>query len=151
MREAQERTLREVAADVAILTEPPSSYQRGRAVVTSPPERAGRNGPEAWVAIVGECVEPVDLVVPFARMAVAARAVLGTQAAIIYGSVLPWLSIRSHAPELVIEGEASFDAFERVLAKQARDIEELRQIYGQRVVWAGDFNETVEGAVGGSW
>jgi len=60
------------------------------------------------------------------------------------GGVLPWISIRSHAPELVLEGEAFIDAFDRVLRAQKDDLLRLRA-EGASVVWAGDFNQSLRG------
>jgi endonuclease/exonuclease/phosphatase family metal-dependent hydrolase len=145
-REAQEGLLAELRADVVVLTEPASSYKTTSGVVTSPRLREGGiAGPEAWVAIVGSSVEPVDFEVPYKRTAVAARASVGGLTVIIYGAVLPWLAVTSHAPELVEEGEDSFAVFKRVLAEQAKDIADLRNKYGSPVIWAGDFNQTVSG------
>jgi endonuclease/exonuclease/phosphatase family metal-dependent hydrolase len=145
-REAQEELLAELRADVVVLTEPASSYKTTSGVVTSP--RLRKNGtaePEAWVAIVGSSVEPVDFDVPYKHTAVAARASVGGLIVIIYGAVLPWLAVTSHADELVEEGEDSFAVFKRVLAEQAKDIADLRKRYGSPVIWAGDFNQTVSG------
>ncbi len=145
-REAQEELLADLRADVLVLTEPPSSYKTVTGVVTSPPLREGGTaGPEAWVAIVGRSVEPVDFDVPYKRTAVAARVSVGGLTVIVYGAVLPWLAVTSHAPELVEEGEDSFAVFKRVLAEQAKDIADLRRQFGEPVIWAGDFNQTVSG------
>lgn len=150
-RSAQEEVLRELAADVIVLTEPPASYRSAAGVVMSPLRRAGPGGEEAWVAIVGRSVEPVALDVPYERTAVAARASIDGASVIVYGAVLPWLAITNHAPELVRDGEDSFAAFKRVLAEQASDIVALRRRYGEPVVWAGDFNQSVSGRnAGGS-
>lgn len=72
-RLAQQETLSELGAAVAVLTEPPASYVAGAGVVTSPPRRSGRNGNESWVAIVGDGVEPSPLEVPFEHLAVVAQ------------------------------------------------------------------------------
>jgi endonuclease/exonuclease/phosphatase family metal-dependent hydrolase len=145
-RKAQEEILAELRADVVLLTEPDSSYKTATGVVTSPRLREGGTaGPEAWVAIVGRSVEPVDFDVPYNRTAVAARISVGGLAVIVYGAVLPWLAVTSHARELVDEGENSFATFKRVLAEQAKDIVDLRKRYGSPVIWAGDFNQSVSG------
>lgn len=144
-REAQEGLLADLRADVVVLTEPPSSYKTTAGVVTSPRLREGGTaGPEAWVAIVGSSVEPVGLDVPYKRTAVAARVCVGGVTVIVYGAVLPWLAVTSHAPELVEEGEDSFAAFKRVLVEQEKDITDLRR-YGNPIIWAGDFNQSVSG------
>ena len=141
---AQAETLRGLDADVVVLTEPPSSYRTGRGVVASTPLRSGARGAESWVAIVGRSVEPVAFEAPFERLAVAASVTIEGSPLVVYGGVLPWLAIGAHEPELVREGEDAFAVFERVLAEQAADVMELRSRYGD-VVWAGDFNETLEG------
>lgn len=92
----------------------------------------------------------VALDVPFERMAVAARVTVSGRSLVIYGAVLPWGSIRSHAPELVKDGEVFADVFKRVLEEQQADLRAL-QAEHESVVWAGDFNQTVGGSnAGGS-
>lgn len=147
---AQAATIAALDADVVVLTEPPSSYRNGVGVVTSPVQRPGPWGPEAWVAVIGRAVAPVPFEVPFERMAVVAKTTRAGRTLIVYGAVLPWLGITSHAPYLIRPGESSLAVFERVLAEQAADVAELRRQYGA-VVWAGDFNQTLMGAnLGGS-
>lgn len=119
-RRAQEETLRALGADVVVLTEPPATYTRRPGIVTSPAFRPGIGGPESWVAVLGAAVEAVPVDVPYERLAVAARITVGGRSVIVYGAVLPWLSVRSHAPELVREGEEFSDVFERVLEARAR-------------------------------
>jgi hypothetical protein len=150
-RAAQEETLKALGADVLVLTEPGAAYIAGPGVVASPPTRPGSSyGPESWVAIVGPGVEPVPFDIPYERMAVAARVPFGGRSMIIYGAVLPWLSIRGHAKELVREGEVFADVFGRVLGAQKADIVKLKKNC-ELVVWAGDFNQTVGGTnAGGS-
>jgi endonuclease/exonuclease/phosphatase family metal-dependent hydrolase len=151
IRQAQRAVIQELAADILVLTEPDGSYEHGPGAVTSPRLREARKGTESWVAIVGSSVEPVELDIPFERMAVAARAGVGGKNVIIYGSVLPWGTIRSQAPELVRDDECSFDTFARFLREQVADVLELRRAYpGAVMIWAGDFNQTVRGPVGGS-
>jgi hypothetical protein len=147
-RAAQTAVLRELRADVVVLTEPGVGYQAGPGVVTSPPVRPRAQGPEPWIAIFGEGIEPV-LDVPYARLAAGARVAVGGRNLIIYGSVLPWLSVTSHAPEVVHAGEDSFGAFQRVLGEQLADIAELRRRHGLPVVWAGDFNQSLAGPLAG--
>lgn len=148
-RPAQEETLRELAADVLALTEVPSELRDAPGVVCSPPRRAGPHGLESWAAIVGRDVEPVPYEIPFQRMAVAARVGQGDAGLILYCSVSPWISVASHAPDVVRAGETSIAAFARVLAEQVEDIRELRRRYGAPVIWAGDFNQTVAGPLWG--
>lgn len=141
---AQDDALRELAVEVVVLTEPPSSYRTGPGVVASAPLRRGAHGLESWVAIVGRSVEPVTLDVPFGRLAVAASVTIEGVPLVVYGAVLPWLTVGAHEPELARDGEDSFAVFERVLAEQAADVAELRRRHGD-VVWLGDFNETLAG------
>lgn len=137
--------MHDLRADVTVLTEPPASYTNGGGVVTSPPFRHGSRGHEAWIAIVGPSVEPLQLGIPFERLAVAARANVGGRTVIVYGAVLPWRAVTSHAPYLVRDGENSLAVFKRVLSEQAADIARLRSSYGDPVIWAGDFNQSVTG------
>lgn len=147
VRAAQEIVIRELAADVIVLTEPPASYKSSAGVVTSPLSHRDdkSSDPEAWVAIVGHSVEPIAFDVPYERTAVAAQVSVGGVTVIVYGTVLPWLAVTSHAPELVQDGESSFAAFKRVLAEQANDVIELRRLYDMPVLWMGDFNQSVSG------
>jgi endonuclease/exonuclease/phosphatase family metal-dependent hydrolase len=143
---AQERVLHALAADVVVLTEPPPSYRTAAGIITSPPLRKGPSGVESWVAILGASVEPVALDIPFERMAAAARATLDGRHVIIYGAVLPWGAIRTHATDLVHVGETALDVFVRVLEEQVADITMLRQRdQPDAIVWVGDFNQTVTG------
>lgn len=146
---AQEEVLLELGVDVIALTEPPATYRSAPGVVASAPRRSGPAGLESWVAVVGETVEPVPFEVPYERMAVAARATVGAESIIIYGAVLPWLAVTSHAPYLVRTGEDSMAVLTRVLAEQIRDVTELQQRFGELVVWAGDFNQTLAGPLWG--
>lgn len=148
-RPAQEETLRELAADLLALTEVPSEFRAAPGILCSPPRREGPRGLESWAAIVGPRVEPVALDIPYERMAVAARVRQGDEGFIVYCAVLPWLSVASHAPEIVRTGETSIAAFARVLAEQVEDIVELRRRYDAPVIWAGDFNQTVTGPLWG--
>jgi hypothetical protein len=145
-RAAQETVLQDLAADVLVLTEPGASYMNGPGVVTSPRRHADQKDDAPWVAIVGTCVEPVPLDIPFARMAVAATARVDDVPFLIYGSVLPWAFVGRNAPELLRKGETATDAFRRVLREQAADIERLGRRHRDHVIiWAGDFNQTVSG------
>lgn len=141
--------MRELGADILVLTEPPASYRAGPGVVTSPSQRSGPRGPESWVAIVGTSIEPVEIAIPYERLAVAARTDLNGRHLVIYGAVLPWLAVTNHAPYLVQEGETSLDVFRRVLAAQAADVAELRRRSGEPVLWLGDFNQTLIGSLAG--
>jgi hypothetical protein len=142
VRQAQDTVLRQLGAEVLVLTEPGVTYVDGPGIVASPV----REGHESWVAIVGPSVEPVALDVPFERMAVAAAAVVSSVRLLVYGSVLPWGFMGRDVPEFVGAGETSREAFLRVLREQTADIKELRRRYPSHlVIWAGDFNQTVSG------
>lgn len=143
-RVAQKETLRDLGADVVVLTEPPASYASGPGVVMSPAARPGTRGAEYWVAIVGSEVQAVALQIPYERLAVAARVRIAGGSVIVYGAVLPWRSIRSQAPDLVRDGESYSDAFDRVLKEQKADLLKL-QAAGELVVWAADFNQSLTG------
>ena len=149
VRRAQEEAIRDVAADVLALTEPDPSLRERPGVITSPPRRRGPRVEEAWAGIVGESSERVGSDLPYERMAVAARVDRGPESFLVYCSVLPWLSITAHAPELLRPGETSLAAFERVLREQVADIAELRRRHGIPVIWAGDFNQSLAGPVRG--
>ena len=128
-----------------VLTEPSPSVMADPGTLASPP---GCHG--SWVAIQGKDVQPIDLQIPYDRMAVAARVRANGAQIIVYGTVLPWTAVKRHAPDLVEAGEDSFGAFKRVLQAQVSDIVTLRKL-GDPVVWVGDFNQSVEGAnFGGS-
>ena len=144
---AQRTVLEGLGADILVLTEPPTSYRSGPFVVTSPRQRDGRQGAESWVAIVGKsAVKPAEIDIPFERMAAAARATVDGREVIIYGAVLPWNSIRSHAPELVRAGESAFDDLRSGASGTGRRHRELRRRYRpDLIIWAGDFNQTVTG------
>lgn len=134
-----------IRADVMVLTEPPASVLATACVLVSPP-----GGHGSWVAIQGRYVRPLDLKIPYDRMAVAARVSFNGAQIIVYGAVLPWTAVKIHAPDLVRAGEDSFGAFKRALQEQASDIVALQKL-GAPVVWVGDFNQSVEGAnFGGS-
>jgi hypothetical protein len=145
-RQNQDDVLRHLAADLLVLTEPGPGYRSREGTVVSPSLRKGHRGLEPWIAIVAQWVESISLDIPFERMASAARARLNGRDVVVYGSVLPWGSIRSHAPELVRDGESALDAFVRIVHEQVADIRELRRRFEQDVIiWAGDFNQTVSG------
>ena len=116
-RVGQKATLGQLRADVLVLTEPGPARKSepGTVTVTSPPERPDADAAEPWVAIVGSGVESVPLERPYGRLAVAARVSVGDRAFVVYGAVLPWRSVKSQAPELVLPGEDSLAVFRRVL------------------------------------
>lgn len=145
-RVAQAVEIRNLAADVLVLSEPGPSFEEGPGVVASPRQRKNGKTSESWIAIVGDAIEPASFEIPFERMAVAATARVNGVALLIYGSVLPWAAFRTHAPELGRDGESSHQAFLRLLQDQAADIEALRRCHPNHIViWAGDFNQHVSG------
>ena len=148
-REAQGFAISDVEADALVLTEPGSDYRAGPGVVTSPVAREGKRGLEPWVAIVGPNVEPIAYEIPFTRMAAAARCTVGGRTVILYGSVLPWLSVVHHAPELVLPGETALRTFVRTLNAQVEDVRQLQTQHGADVMWAGDFNQSLVGSLEG--
>lgn len=133
--------------DLAVVTEPPAACSMTcDGVVAAPALRIGHAGPEAWVSVMGTDVQPVPPCPPFERLAVAARAYVGTQLVIVYGSVLPWRSAPTHVPSLALPGESAAAMFERFLEDQVADVNRLRTAYPTAVVlWAGDFNQSLEG------
>lgn len=138
--DGQRKVLEELDADVVVLTEPSNAYSHGP--VVSPPIRSGD---QCWVAIVGAEVRRADIEIPAERMAAAAMAPHQGRELAVYGSVLPWSSFRLQAPELARDGEDATAAFLRLLEEQAGDIRELMRRTGSPVVWAGDFNQSLQG------
>ena len=142
-RQAQEAVLRDLRADLIVLTEPGDTYQEGVGIVTSPARQSDQEASEPWVAIVGRSVEPVVLDVPFERMAVAATTCVNDVRLLVYGSVLPWGLFPRDALQA---RETGMQGFLRVLHEQTADIGQLRQQFPKHVViWAGDFNQTLSG------
>ena len=135
-------------ADLVIVTEPgPGFRERYPMSHLSPEERPGRAGKEAWVAILGRSLETIDLDIDYRHLAVASRTVLDETSVVVYASVLPWLSARTHAPDVYGELHRPFiEIFETALSEQMADMRELRNRYpDDSLVWAGDFNHTLMG------
>ena len=140
--------LESLKADVVVVTEPgPGFHALFPEAVMAPDNRPGRKSPEAWVAIIGENLEAITPEIPYSRLAVAARTVIDGQRVIVYGSVLPWNSAQHHAPDVYgVEKRPFMEIFEKALNEQVGDMEELRRRYPQEaLIWAGDFNHTLEG------
>lgn len=77
--------------DVAVLTEPPAALPvSAGGVVASPAGRVSGDRLEAWVAIVGAHFEPIDVELPYTRLAVAAHVRTPGHPLVVYDSVLPW-------------------------------------------------------------
>jgi hypothetical protein len=142
-RRLQEDVLHEIAADVAVLTEPARSYVNGPGVVVSAP---GPNGGLPWIAIIARTIELVDVQLPYERLGLVTKAGTGASAFIVYGTVLPWASVKSHAPTVARTHEDSLGVFRRVLDEQVNDIHELRRRFELPVVWIGDFNCSLVGS-----
>lgn len=135
-------------ADLIIVTEPgPGFRERHQLAHLSPEQRASRTGREAWVGICGPALKSVSLDIDYRHLAVASRAVLDETKVVIYGSVLPWVSARMHAPDVYGESKQSFiEIFESAMSEQVADMLELRSRYPDHsLVWAGDFNHTLTG------
>jgi hypothetical protein len=149
-REAQSDALDSVVADLWIFTEPPADLARAQGrTVSSPSERPGAHGAEPWVTLCGPGLEPVGVPAPYERLAVAARTEALGEPIVLYGSVLPWRTVRRHVPDLMRDDETAGEMFERVLADQVAEIERLRASFpGELVIWAGDFNQSL---VGPNW
>jgi len=133
-------------SNVIVVTEPgPRFRDRHGSVLLSPVERPNAKGPEAWVGILGHSLETVTLEIDYRRLAVAGRTVLDGTGVLIYGSVLPWLSARTHAPDVYGQSSRPFiDVFETALNEQVAEMSELRSRYpSDALVWAGDFNHTL--------
>lgn len=144
---AQQERLRHIVAEVMVYTEPPPSMSvptAGR--VSSPCERDIAGGSASWIAVCGAGVEPVGAPLPFSRMAAVGRVRTSAGSVIVYGSVLPWRSVARQAPEMVLPGEGYADAFVRMVAEQCADVRALLQQFPlDLVVWAGDFNQSLDG------
>lgn len=148
---AQQQLISSLDADVAILTEVPRSMStRTDTRVTSPADRIGKHGREAWVSINASRLEATGPPIPFERMAVAARTEVHGDSVIVYGSVLPWPGATTQASYLLRPGETSAALFSRILREQTDDVRQLREDHpGHTVIWAGDFNVPVCGSYQG--
>lgn len=145
--DAQSHLIESVEADVVVLTEPPIEWSTSTADrVVSPAKRPAARGLEAWVGIVGPSVHRASIEIPFERMAAAAITQVGGVELVVYGSVLPWNGAIAQAPYLARAGESAGDLFQRILGEQVADFQLLRQKHpGSTVLWAGDFNQPLEG------
>ena len=147
LAESYKTELNRLNADVVVVTEPgPGFHNHFPEAVMAPENRPGRKSPEAWVAIIGDNLEATTPEIPYSRLAVAARTVIDGQRVIVYGSVLPWNSAQHHAPDVYGDEKRPFmEIFEKALKEQIADMEELRRRYPQEaLIWAGDFNHTLE-------
>lgn len=145
--ELQQQLLEQCGADVKVLTEVPASMSASvPGSVLSPVKREGKLGPEAWVAIIADDAVTADDELPFNRMAAAATCNVGGESLLVYGSVLPWNAAASQADYLLEGRDADGDLFAQVLAEQVDDIRRLRRAHpGHTLIWAGDFNQPLNG------
>lgn len=142
----QLQVIDQLNVDILVVTEPPLELLTHRDVVAAPVLRPGKHGLESWVAIVGPDLRPLQPVAPYQRMAVSAVLESFRQRVIVYGSVLPWRTAHTQ-PDLAVPGESFPVMFQRLLAEQERDIVDLQRAHSDAVViWAGDFNQSLEGS-----
>jgi hypothetical protein len=137
--------LQSLRANVTVVTEPgPGFVDRYPSSCMSPQRRAQD---EAWVAIVGDSLVPIDLDIPYERLAASCRFEVEGTSATVYGSILPWLSAQSHAPDVYGKRMLSFiELFERALYEQVVDMNTLRSMCpSDCLIWTGDFNHTLVG------
>ena len=148
LAESYKTELNRLNADVVVVTEPgPGFHNHFPEAVLAPENRPGRKSPEAWIAIIGGNLEAITPEIPYSRLAVAARTVIDSQRVIVNGSVLPWNSAQHHAPDVYgYEKRPFMEIFAKALNEQVGDMEELRRRYpNEALIWAGDFNHTLEG------
>jgi hypothetical protein len=112
--------------DIAVLTEPGVGCDAHGARVVSPAQRPGSPEPESWVAVHAEGAQPVGNY-PFERLAAAAVTTTNGRELIVYGSVLPWRSVKAHAAYILQNDESPSAAFRRLLDEQLRDLEQLHR------------------------
>jgi len=140
----QLEVLNALAPDVSVLTEPsPALLTLSDGVVVSGgPDDAGRR---PWVAIRGSNLRQRAA----GALWVAADLEFHGRTVLVFGSVLPWLSAPSHAPELA-KDRSSEQFFVEELDQQVAMIRELApKESGKPVIWAGDFNQTLVGPLWG--
>ncbi len=146
--DAYDTALAAMEVDLLIVTEPgPGFRERHPGAHLSPEERPNSVGEEAWVAILGSSLETVSLDINYRHLAVASRTVSDGTNVVVYGSILPWLSARTQAPDVYgSSGRPFIEVFETALREQAEDMTELRRRYpDDALVWAGDFNHPLMG------
>lgn len=139
--------LRAVEADVLVLTEVhPSFMKPGSTPVLSDVSKDEPADGAAWVAILGDDMQRVDIELRSARFAAAAAGIVGDEQVVVYGSVLPWRSASKDVPDRRFPGENSRSMFRRVLGDQVADIHQLQGMFsGALLIWAGDFNQSLSG------
>jgi endonuclease/exonuclease/phosphatase family metal-dependent hydrolase len=136
--------IQQLRLDVLVITEPGPAWSCRDDVVISPAERLDRPLPESWVTIRAAGATRA-LPLPYGRLATAALTNVGGRSVVIYGAVLPWGGA-VRATGLAHAGESFASMFSRVLDEQVADLEYLTTIYPDALrLWAGDFNQTLEG------
>ena len=143
---AYDEHLRELRADVTVVTEPGSGFgERHPTALVAPELRLGSKKPEAWVAILGSSLDAASLEIPYKHLAVAGTTTIEGQRILIYGSVLPWLSARRHAYDVYGSTDRPFiDVFTTAIGQQVGDMRRLQALYPDHLpIWAGDFNHTI--------
>lgn len=150
--EAYDAALASYASDLAVVTEPgPNFVLRYVDAVMSSAQRVGKSGPESWVAIVGASLAPMDIEIPYSRLAAAAFTEAFGPPVAIYGSILPWNAAATQAPDVYGRDVLPFsEFFDRALQEQVSDIKAIAAEFGPgNVFWAGDFNHPLEGSLRG--
>lgn len=149
--QAKSDELRSWDADIYVITEPaldleiPGKHRERSALRTSPGAAA------RWVSIHGPGLRPVPLTCPLSRMAHAAEVLVGEESVIVYGSVLPWSSAHKTEKDAALPGDTYASMYLRLLREQAQDVAALQAYHpSSTVIWAGDFNQTLDGMVLGS-
>ena len=151
--EYYDRAIRDLDADVVVITEPgPHFARRHPNAVLSPTGRPGAGDEESWIAVLGSGLQQLHRdKIPYSRLAVATSKDVSGREFAIYGSVLPWNAARSQAPDVYGEHPRRFEGiFDLALQEQIQDVERLQEKFGQPCVfWAGDFNHPLAGPLPG--
>jgi hypothetical protein len=129
-----------------VVTEPSDSHRAAyaSAAIFSQPAPNGRT----WVAVIGEGIQPAEDVSPKIHSAAGVVQIDGESIAIL-GTVLPWSSVVSHAPEFCNGATNATEIFARVLNEQVADLKVLTK-HHEHLIWAGDFNQNLWGAYAGA-
>jgi hypothetical protein len=151
--EYYDRAIRDLDADVVVITEPGLHFTRRHPdAVVSPTGRPGAGDEESWIAVLGSGLQPLHRdKIPYRHLAVATSMDVSGREIAIYGSVLPWNAARSQAQDVYGKQPRRFkEVFDLALQEQVQDVERLQEEFGQRsVFWAGDFNHPLVGPLRG--
>lgn len=105
----------------------------------------------SWVAAVGDSVMPMDDPCFTTVSSVVVQAEAGDEGLIVVGSVLPWKTAASQAPELRRGDETYIQMFERTLNSHGDVVHHLQLAHRDAIViWAGDFNQSLSGSNAGA-